>query len=90
MITPIVLFNLVMGIIGSFQVFTQSYVMTGGGPHYATYFLVLYIYNSAFEFLKMGYALMAVTLLVAIPPLLVFFLAQRFFVQGTALTGIMG
>jgi multiple sugar transport system permease protein len=56
MITPIVLFNLVMGIIGSFQVFTQSYVMTRGGPHYATYFLVLYIYNSAFEFLKMGYA----------------------------------
>jgi multiple sugar transport system permease protein len=56
MITPVVLFNLVMGIIGSFQVFTQSYVMTGGGPHYATHFLVLYIYNSAFEYLKMGYA----------------------------------
>jgi multiple sugar transport system permease protein len=56
MLTPVVLFNLVMGIIGSFQVFTQSYVMTGGGPHYATHFLVLYIYNSAFEYLKMGYA----------------------------------
>jgi len=56
MITPVVLFNLVMGIIGSFQVFTQAYVMTRGGPHYATYFMVLYIYNSAFEFLKMGYA----------------------------------
>ena len=56
MITPVVLFNLVMGFIGSFQVFTQSYVMTRGGPHYATYFLVLYIYNSAFEYLKMGYA----------------------------------
>jgi multiple sugar transport system permease protein len=56
MITPVVLFNLVMGIIGSFQVFTQAYVMTSGGPHYATYFLVLYIYQSAFEYLKMGYA----------------------------------
>jgi len=56
MITPVVLFNLVMGFIGSFQVFTQSYVMTQGGPHYATYFMVLYIYDSAFEYLKMGYA----------------------------------
>jgi multiple sugar transport system permease protein len=56
MITPVVLFNLVMGVIGSFQVFTQSYVMTRGGPHYATYFVVFYIYNSAFEYLKMGYA----------------------------------
>jgi len=56
MLTPVVLFNLVMGVIGSFQVFTQSYVMTQGGPHYATYFLVLYVYNSAFEYLKMGYA----------------------------------
>jgi len=56
MITPVVLFNLVMGIIQSFQVFTQAYVMTNGGPHYATYFFVLYIYNSAFDDLKMGYA----------------------------------
>ena len=56
MLTPVVLFNLVMGVIGSFQVFTQAYVMTSGGPHYATYFLVLYIYNSAFQYLKMGYA----------------------------------
>lgn len=55
-ITPVVLFNLVMGVIGSFQVFTQAYVMTAGGPHYATYFMVLYIYNSAFQYLKMGYA----------------------------------
>jgi len=56
MITPVVLFNLVMGIIQSFQVFTQAYVMTRGGPHYSTYFFVLYIYNSAFEDLRMGYA----------------------------------
>ncbi len=54
-ISPVVLFNLVMGIIGSFQVFTQAYVMTGGGPSYATYFYVLHLYNSAFQNFEMGY-----------------------------------
>jgi len=54
--TPIIFFNLVMGIIGSFQVFTQGYLMTGGGPHYATLFYVLYLYNNAFKWFKMGYA----------------------------------
>jgi len=56
MISPILLFNLVMGIIGSFQVFTQSYVMTGGGPADATLFYVLYLYLNAFRFHRMGYA----------------------------------
>ncbi|MBM3188895.1 MAG: sugar ABC transporter permease [Chloroflexi bacterium] len=55
-ISPIVFFNLVMGIIGSFQVFTASFVMTRGGPQNATLFFVLYIYNQAFELLRMGYA----------------------------------
>ncbi|MHB0878838.1 MAG: carbohydrate ABC transporter permease [Anaerolineae bacterium] len=54
--TPVLFFNLVMGIIGSFQVFTQGYIMTGGGPRYATYFYVLYLYNNAFQYFRMGYA----------------------------------
>ncbi len=54
-LSPVLLFNLIMGIIGSFQVFTQAYIMTGGGPHYATYFYVYYLYNSAFRDLQMGY-----------------------------------
>jgi multiple sugar transport system permease protein len=54
--TSIILFNLVMGLIGSFQVFTQGYLMTGGGPRYATLFYVLYLYQNAFRFFKMGYA----------------------------------
>jgi multiple sugar transport system permease protein len=66
MLTPIILFNLVTGVIQSFQVFTQAFVMTGGGPAYATYFLVLYIYNSAFEFLRMGYAATLAWILFAI------------------------
>ncbi|NPV07089.1 MAG: sugar ABC transporter permease [Anaerolineae bacterium] len=54
--TPVLFFNLVMGIIGSFQVFTAGYIMTGGGPRYATYFYVLYLYNNAFQYFRMGYA----------------------------------
>ena len=54
--TSIILFNLIMGLIGSFQVFTQSYLMTGGGPRYATLFYVLYLYQNAFRWFKMGYA----------------------------------
>ncbi|NLJ38657.1 MAG: sugar ABC transporter permease [Candidatus Atribacteria bacterium] len=56
MLSPIILFNVFMLIIESFQVFTPVYVMTEGGPHYATLMYVLYLYNNAFGFLKMGYA----------------------------------
>jgi multiple sugar transport system permease protein len=56
MMTPVVFFNLIMGIIGSFQVFTQAYVMTGGGPYYASLFYVLHLYRNAFKYFRMGYA----------------------------------
>jgi multiple sugar transport system permease protein len=56
MITPVLLLNLIAGVIGSFQSFTQAYIMTGGGPNYATFFYVLYLYQQAFEWFKMGYA----------------------------------
>ncbi|GIV76112.1 MAG: spermidine/putrescine ABC transporter permease [Litorilinea sp.] len=55
MLSPIILFNFVVGIIGSFQVFTQAYVMTRGGPANATMFFVLYLYNVAFWYGRMGY-----------------------------------
>jgi multiple sugar transport system permease protein len=55
-LTPTLLFNLVMGVIGSFQTFTQSFIMTGGGPKDATLFLVLYLYQKAFQQFQMGYA----------------------------------
>ena len=54
--TPVLFFNLVMGIIGSFQVFTQGYIMTNGGPSNASLFYVLYLYWNAFNYFKMGYA----------------------------------
>jgi multiple sugar transport system permease protein len=56
MMSPVIFFNLVLGIIASFQIFTQAYVMTNGGPANATLFYVLHLYRNAFEYLNMGYA----------------------------------
>ena len=56
MLRPTTLFLLVIGIIGSFQVFTQIFVMTSGGPVDRTTTMVFYIYQSAFKFYEMGYA----------------------------------
>jgi multiple sugar transport system permease protein len=53
---PVIFFNLVIGIIGSFQVFTAGYLVTDGGPQNATLFFVLYLYRNGFQFLDMGYA----------------------------------
>lgn len=57
MLSPVILYNLIMGIIGSFQAgFTTSYVMTAGGPNNASMFYVLYLFINAFEYFKMGLA----------------------------------
>ena len=56
MLTPVILFNLLTGIIASFQTFTQAYIMTNGGPANATLFYVLYLYRNGFQYIKMGYA----------------------------------
>lgn len=56
LLTPTIFFNLVLGVIGAFQVFTAAYIMTGGGPNNATLFYVLYLYRHAFEQFHMGYA----------------------------------
>ena len=56
MITPVIFFNLVMGVIGSFQYFTQAYILTMGGPDDSTHFYALYLFNRAWRYLDMGYA----------------------------------
>ena len=56
MLTPTILFNVVMNIIASWQVFTQSFTMTEGGPSNATLTLVLYIYRKGFQQFFFGYA----------------------------------
>ncbi len=56
MISPAILFNVVLGIVASFQYFTQAFIITNGGPNNATLFYSLYIYQQAFTYLHMGYA----------------------------------
>jgi multiple sugar transport system permease protein len=56
MLTPTILFNLVMNLIGSWQIFSQSYLMTGGGPNNATLTMVLYLYGKGFQQFHFGYA----------------------------------
>jgi multiple sugar transport system permease protein len=54
--SPIIFFNLVIGFINSFQIFVSALLITNGGPQHSTLFLVLYIYRTAFQSNKMGYA----------------------------------
>lgn len=56
MLTPIIQFNLILQLIGSFQTFTQGYLITKGGPMDETLFTVLYIYQQGFGAYRMGYA----------------------------------
>lgn len=56
MLTPVIFFNLIMGVIRAWQLWVYAYVMTEGGPVNSTLFYVLYLYRNAFEYFKMGYA----------------------------------
>ncbi len=56
MMTPTIFYNLVVGVIGTFQVFNQAYVMTQGGPNNASLFYIFYLYRTAFTESEMGYA----------------------------------
>jgi len=55
-ISGVIFFNLIMGVIGTFQYFTQTFVMTRGGPDKATLFYALYLYENAFQYFRMGTA----------------------------------
>lgn len=55
-ISPVLLFTILTGIIGSLQIFTPAFIMTNGGPNNATMFYAFYIYNNAFIWHKMGSA----------------------------------
>jgi multiple sugar transport system permease protein len=58
LLTPVIFFNLVMGVIGAFQYFTQAYVIMNGtgGPNDSTLFYALHLFNRAWRYLDMGYA----------------------------------
>ena len=55
-ISPVIFFNLITGIIGSLQTFTQVYMITGGGPDNSSQMIVPYLYQNAFSYYRMGYA----------------------------------
>jgi multiple sugar transport system permease protein len=55
-LTPYIFFNLVMGLIGTFQIFGQAFIMTEGGPANSTLFYVYHLFNNAFRYGHMGYA----------------------------------
>ncbi len=87
MLSPVILFNLIMGLIGGFQYFTQVYVVTkgSGNPQGSTLVYALHLFNSAFVDFRMGYAcamawvLFLVTLVCA---LLVFRTSARWVYYG--------
>ena len=56
MTSPVILFNFLMGLIGSFQVFASAFFITSGGPANASLFYVLYLFRNGWEYFRMGYA----------------------------------
>ncbi len=56
LLSPYIFFNLIMGLIGTFQIFTQAFIMTQGGPVDSTLFYAYHLFNNAFRYLHMGYA----------------------------------
>ncbi|MFN8493810.1 MAG: sugar ABC transporter permease [Caldilineaceae bacterium] len=56
MLSPTIFFNVTISLIGAFQFFTQSFVMTKGGPNNATLSMVLFLYRKSFEQIRFGYA----------------------------------
>lgn len=86
LISPVIFFNLVLGIIASFQVFALAFVATEGGPSYGSWFFILHIYNQAFSYFRLGYgsALAWIFLLILLVLTLInFTLSRRWvFYQG--------
>ncbi len=81
LLSPSILFNLITGLIGGFQYFTQAYLMTNGGPMNSTLFYALYLYQKAFTILDFGYASSMAVILLFITlacTLLVFRVSSKF------------
>lgn len=83
MISPIIFFNLIVGTINTFVIFTQVYVITGGGPMNSTLFYALYIYQQAFLYLHMGFAAALAIILLGILASIsgILFLTQKYWVN---------
>lgn len=82
MLSPTMYFNIVMGIINAFQMFTPAMIITEGGPMNSTYVYALYLYERAFAQLQMGYAsgLAWIMLLIIVACTAVIFLTSKYWV----------
>ncbi|MDQ0059182.1 carbohydrate ABC transporter permease [Paenibacillus harenae] len=82
MLSPVMFFNLVLGIIGSFQMFTSAFIITQGGPINSTYMYALFLYDKAFKHYQMGYASALAWILLVIVALMtaINFLVSRYWV----------
>jgi multiple sugar transport system permease protein len=84
LLTPLILFNLVLQMIGAFQAFTPAYIISGGtgGPVDGTLFYTLYLYQQAFGYLQMGYGAAMAWLLFVVVALFTgaIFLTSRYWV----------
>ena len=83
MISPIILFNLIMQIISAFKVFTESYIISGGngGVLDSLLFYTLHIYNEGFGKMRMGYASALawfLVLIISVLAILVFAVSKKF------------
>jgi len=56
MLSPFVLFNAIIGVIATMQIFGEAYIMTAGGPADSTLFYAYYLFKQAFQYFRMGYA----------------------------------
>jgi multiple sugar transport system permease protein len=56
LMTPTIFYNLIISVINNFQIFTQAYIMTNGGPGTSSLFYVYYLYREAFQYMRMGRA----------------------------------
>jgi multiple sugar transport system permease protein len=56
LVSSVIFFIIIININGSFQTFTQAFLLTNGGPNYSTYFYFLHVYNEAWRSFRMGYA----------------------------------
>lgn len=81
LLTPTILFNLITSMSIAMQVFTESFIMTEGGPDNATLFYMLYLYQNAFSYARLGFASALAVLLFLFGMLLaglIFWLSRRF------------
>lgn len=78
MMSPVIFFNLVLGMIGALQAFTSAYIITDGGPQNGTLFYTLYIFRKGFTDFEMGYAAALAWVLFAIVLVLSIFVFRSF------------